>query len=232
MDRLMNRTRVKICGVCRAEDAAAAALLGADAIGMVFHPPSPRNISLAAAEEIVAALPAFVTPVGLFVDAPVDEIAQVCRTLRLTCLQLHGHETPETAARIIDRTGARILKAIRVDRRTLPDELELWRGAISRLGLTHLGGIVLETAGAGAPGGTGLANDWQAVRSFQQAGAFDGLPPIIAAGGLTPGNVAGVVRMLRPFAVDVSSGVEVVRGQKSVEKMQAFVDAVCEAEGD
>jgi phosphoribosylanthranilate isomerase len=227
---LMNRTRVKFCGVCSAEDAAAAARLGADAIGMVFHPPSPRNVSLESAEKIMAAIPAFVTPVGLFVDAPLDDIAQICRRLRLTYLQLHGHETPETAARIIDQTGASLLKAVRVDRGTLPAELDGWHAAIRRLGLDRLRGFVLETAAGPAPGGTGLANDWDAVRSFQEAGAFDRLPPIIAAGGLAPHNVADVVRMLRPFAVDVSSGVEAVRGQKSAEKMQAFVRAVRDAD--
>jgi phosphoribosylanthranilate isomerase len=226
----MNRTRVKICGVCRAEDAAAAARLGVDAIGMVFHPPSPRNVALDSAEKIMAAVPGFVTPVGLFVDSPVEDVAKVCIRLRLNYVQLHGHETPETAARIIDLTGACVLKAVRVHRGTLRAELDAWRAAIARLGLDRLRGFVLETAGGPAPGGTGLANDWEAVRDFQEARAFDGLPPLIAAGGLAPQSVAEVVRMLRPFAVDVSSGVEAVRGQKSVEKMQAFIRAVREAD--
>ena len=228
--KLMNRTRVKICGVCRAEDAAAAARLGADAIGMVFHPPSPRNISPEAAEKIMAALPAFVTPVGLFVDAPLDDIGQLCRRLRLANVQLHGHEAPETVARVIEQTGAFVFKALRVDRGSLGAELDLWRDAIARLGLDRLRGLVLETAGGPAPGGTGRVNDWETARSFLDEGAFDGLPPIIAAGGLTPGNVAGVIRTLRPFAVDVSSGVEVARGQKSAAKMEAFLLAVREAD--
>lgn len=225
----MKRTRVKICGVCRPEDAAAAARVGADAIGMVFHAPSPRNVLLDSAEKIIAALPAFVTPVGLFVDASVDDVAQICQRLRLNCVQLHGHETPEMAARIIDQTGAWALKAIRVDRRTLGAELAVWRAAMGRL--DRLRGIVLETAGGPAPGGTGVANDWEAARFFLDAGAFDGLP-IIAAGGLGPHNVAGVIRLLRPHAVDVSSGVEAVRGQKSAEKMEAFVRAVRESDGE
>jgi len=224
----MIRTRVKICGVCRAEDAAAAGRLGADAIGMVFHRPSPRMVSLESAEKIMAAIPALVMPVGLFVDAPVDEIAEICKRLRLSCVQLHGHETPEVAARIIDQTGAWLLKAVRVDRRTLGAELDVWRAAVGRL--DRLCGLVLETAGGPAPGGAGLANDWEAVRAFQRAGAFDGLPPIIAAGGLGPHNVAAVIRMLRPHAVDVSSGVEAARGEKSAEKIEAFLRAVTEAD--
>lgn len=106
----------------------------------------------------------------------------------------------------------------------------MWRQAITRLGLGGLRGFVLETAGGPAPGGTGLSNDWEAVRLFKEGGVFDGLPPIIAAGGLAPGNVAGVIRMLRPYAVDVSSGVEEVRGRKSAEKMEAFMLAVREAD--
>ena len=222
----MNRTRVKICGVCRGEDAAAAARLGADAVGMVFHPPSPRNVSLESAEKIMAALPAFVTPVGLFVDASLEDIVHVCRRLRIGYVQLHGQETPETVARVIEQTGAFVFKAVRVDREALRAELDGWREASAHLALDRLRGFVLETAGGSAPGGTGLPNDWEAARSFLDTGAFDGLPPIIAAGGLAAGNVAEVIRMLRPFAVDVSSGVEVVRGQKSAEKMAAFLLAV------
>jgi phosphoribosylanthranilate isomerase len=235
----MPRTRIKICGVCRVEDAAAAARLGADAVGLVFHAPSPRNVPVETAERIVAALPGFVTAVGLFVDAPVADVVAVCRRLRLGLVQLHGREPPRAVAEVIDETGAAVLKAVRVDRRTLPAELDAWREAVGRWNLSGLlKGLVLETAAApsSAPGGTGAANDWEAVRVFQEAGAFRDLPPLIAAGGLDPASVGGVVRWLRPWAVDVSSGVEVVRGQKSEEKIRAFVEAVraadAEGEGD
>ena len=219
------RTRIKICGVMRVEDAVAAARAGADAIGMVFHRPAPRCITLERAREILAALPPFVTPVGLFVDAPLQEISQTARSLGLRHLQLHGHEDA-AYVRLLD--GVVILKAVRTARETFRAELENWRREIGKGGLAHLRGLLLETAGD-APGGTGVANDWEFVKSCQAEGAFDGLPAIIAAGGLTPGNVAAVGRDLKPWAVDVSSGVEASKGVKSHEKIAAFVNAVNDA---
>src|SRR4051794_25651762 len=112
----MQRTRVKICGICRVEDARMAAQLGADAIGMVFHPASPRNVTLELAREILRVLPPFVTPVGLFVDARPEEITRVTATLGLRHVQLHGRETPVDASAI----RATVIKAIRVDPQTLP----------------------------------------------------------------------------------------------------------------
>ncbi|HWE94450.1 MAG TPA: phosphoribosylanthranilate isomerase [Tepidisphaeraceae bacterium] len=215
------RTRIKICGITRVEDAVAAARAGADAVGMVFYKPAPRCITLERAREILAILPPFVTPVGLFVDAPVGEVSQAARNLGLRHIQLHGHEDAPVL-RALD--GFTILKAVRVDRQTFRAELDGWRREIARGGLDHLRGILLETAGA--PGGTGAANDWEFVKSCQAEGAFGGLPPIIAAGGLNPGNVAAVVRDVRPWAVDVSSGVEASKGVKSPEKIAAFVEAV------
>jgi phosphoribosylanthranilate isomerase len=199
---------VKICGVGSVEDALAAARAGADAIGMVFHPPAKRNVSLERAGEIVSALPPFVT-----------------RALGLRHIQLHGHETPEMVAELKEFT---ILKAIRVDPATFSSELESWRRAIKTLKLTHLQGFVLETAGT--LGGTGKANDWETVDRHRQRGDLIGLPPLIAAGGLTPESVADVIRRIHPWAVDVSSGVEGSPGKKSAEKMEAFVRAVRSAE--
>lgn len=218
----VSRTRVKICGVCRVEDAIAAARLGADAIGMVFHAPSPRNVSLALAADILRALPPFVTPVGLFVDASPEAISDVTGRLGLRHVQLHGRETPETIAAV----RGTVIKAMRVDPHTLPRELDALRQAMSRLSLHHLRGLVLETSATAEPGGTGVPNDWVTIRRLMDEGAFDGLPPIIAAGGLTPETVGDVVRTLRPWAVDVSSGVESARGQKSQEKLRDFFAAV------
>ena len=217
------RTRIKICGIARPEDAAAAAEAGADAIGLIFHPPAPRYVSLERAREILATLPAFVTPVGLFVDVHADGIRDTARSLGLRHIQLNGNETPETVAALAPLV---VIKAVRVERETFAQTLEHWRDAVRSLGLTNLKGLVLETAGTGRPGGTGVANDWDTVRRCRQAGDFDGLPPVIAAGGLTPETVAAVVRDVRPWAVDVSSGVEEVRGRKSVERLRAFVNAV------
>jgi phosphoribosylanthranilate isomerase len=222
------RTRIKICGITRPEDAAAAADAGADAIGLVFHPPAPRCVSLDRAREILAALPAFVTPVGLFVDVDAEAVRDTAKSLGLRHIQFNGNESPETVAALSPLV---VVKAVRVERDGFAQTLAHWRNAVRSLGLTNLKGLVLETAGTGRPGGTGVANDWDTVRRCRAAGDFDGLPPVIAAGGLTPETVAAVVRDVRPWAVDVSSGVEEVRGRKSVERLRAFVNSVREADG-
>jgi phosphoribosylanthranilate isomerase len=222
----LHRTRIKICGVTRVEDAAAAARLGADAIGMVLHAPSQRSIFTDTARKIVEALPPFVTPVALFVDEEPQTVLDIAAELNVRHVQLNGDESPEQIAEL---RGVSVIKAIRVDRRTLSSALAKWRDAIADQELTHLAGIVLETA-SDKPGGTGIANDWQTILEHQAAGEFKGLPPIIAAGGLTSANVGKVVRDIHPWAVDVSSGVESSTGQKSEEKIEAFIDAVRQAD--
>jgi phosphoribosylanthranilate isomerase len=222
----VERTRIKICGITRVQDALAAAEAGADAIGLVFYPPAPRYVRPDLAAQIVAALPPFITPVGLFVDAPAAEILATAAKLGLRTVQLNGHEGPELIAAL---HGVAVLKAIHVTRANLATDLQAWRRQIASHGLTHLRGLVLETGSTPAPGGTGIENDWEAIAAAGEAGAFASLPPSIAAGGLTPGNVAGVVRLLRPWAVDISSGVEDSPGQKSAQKIRDFVTAVCTA---
>ncbi len=200
----------------RAEDAALASSLGADAIGMIFHAPARRNIGLDAAKEIVAATGPFVMPVGVFVNAEVETIVRTAAALRMTTVQLHGDESTEHLKQLADR-GLRSIKAVRVDA-SLPRTMEMWRAfAASNPGLV---GIVLETASS-APGGAGIPNDFAAIRRYQNAGLFAGLPVIIA-GGLTPENVAEVITSLHPYAVDVSSGVEASLGRKSPAKLQRF----------
>ncbi len=222
----MERTRIKICGIRRPQDALAAARAGADAIGLVFHPSSQRNISIESAREILQALPPFVTAVGLFVDAGMQEVTQTATALGLRHVQLHGDETPDDVARL---TRFSVIKAVRVERDRLGQVLATWRQAVQTLPLSHLRGLVLETGGTARPGGTGVVNDWQAVKREKEAGAFDGLPHLIAAGGLTPRNVGQVVRDVRPWAVDVSSGVEEQPGIKSEALVRAFMNAVREA---
>jgi phosphoribosylanthranilate isomerase len=224
-DTPMPRTRVKICGVMRPDDAVAAARAGADSIGMVFYPQAKRCIAASAAREILNALPAFVTPVALFVDQDVEEMTGLASSLGIRHIQLHGHESPATVAALREFT---VLKALRAVRNTLAAEMAFWREATESLDLTNLRGFVLETPG-GAPGGTGIENDWEAIAALQQNGTFERLPPMIAAGGLTPENVASVVKRLRPYAVDVSSGVESSFGQKSREKIGAFINAATSA---
>jgi phosphoribosylanthranilate isomerase len=218
----LTRTRIKICGITRPEDALLAARHGADAIGVVCYPQARRHASLDRAQAILRALPAFVSPVALFVDQDVEEVRETAHRLRVRHVQLHGHETPEMVAALREFT---VLKALRVSRDTLAAELDLWREAAASLDLSNLHAFVMETPGS-APGGTGVENDWAAIAALQQQGAFKSLPPIIAAGGLTPENVAAVIRRLGPYAVDVSSGVEELFGQKSDSKVAAFTAAV------
>lgn len=218
----MHRTRIKICGVTRVEDALDAARHGADAIGIVMQRESKRFVEPARARQIVAALPAFVTPVALFFDAPTIEVAHTARELGVRHVQLHGHELPDEVAAIAPLA---VIKAVRVTRMGLTDELTRWRGAPA-----NLVGIVLETATAKGGGGTGIANDWEFIESSIKAGDFSGLPRIIAAGGLTPESVGDVVRRIRPWAVDVSSGVESSLGLKSETKIEAFCRGVREAD--
>ena len=223
----MQRTRIKICGVRRPEDALAAARAGADAIGLVFHPAAPRHVTVEQAREILAALPAFVTPVGLFVDAELETLRRTVADLHLRHVQLHGHETPEYVAALRQLA---VIKAVRVDPAAFGETLAGWRHAVQTLRLTNLKGLVLETAGTAQPGGTGVPNDWRTVREHQAGGGFAGLPPIIAAGGLTPETAGAVVRDVRPWAVDVSSGVEESLGEKSPERIAAFVATVRDAD--
>jgi phosphoribosylanthranilate isomerase len=210
----VTRTRVKICGITRTQDALAAARAGADAIGLVFHKPAQRYVAVEAAREILRALPPFVTPVALFVDADADEILHTTTALGLRHVQLHGSEEPALLAKL---TGRIVLKALRVTRDGLAAELTRWKSVHA---------IILETAGTPHAGGTGIENDWALIRKMQRAGVFNDAPPIIAAGGLRPENVADVIRVLRPWAVDVSSGVELIRGQKSPELVEKFIQQV------
>ncbi len=216
------RTRVKICGITNPSDAVMACEAGADAIGLIFHPPAARGVSIIKAEEITRALPPFAVPVGLFLDAPVENILAVAGRLKLRCLQLHGHESPEDIRKL---EGYDVIKAIHVKPGKLNSILEPWRKALAD-GLSNLKGLVFETGWVAAKGGSGVENDWQQIREIQESGELEGLPPMILAGGLTPSNVGGVVEMLRPYAVDVSSGVEETKGRKSLEKLNAFIRAV------
>jgi phosphoribosylanthranilate isomerase len=225
----MARVRVKICGVMRPEDAAAACRCGADAIGLIFHPASPRNVPVERAREVIAALEPFVTPVGVFVDAPPQQILDTAATLGLRTVQLNGHQSADDIAEL---RGVNVLRAVRVTRGGLATQLDALRRDIATHDLSHLIGLVMEPGGTKQPGGTGIANDWDEVLEARRSNAFNLLPPLVAAGGLTPETVADVVRRTKPFAVDVSSGVESSLGMKSEEKIRQFIDAVTTATAD
>lgn len=208
------------------EDALAAVRYGADAVGFVLHPESKRHVSLGQARALVAALPPFVTPVGLFVNASADQIKQTAVELGIGTVQLNGNESPRLIAEL---APLRVIKSVVVDPARFTQTLADWRAAIAELNLRNLIGFVLEPANTGVAGGSGVANDWTHVARAQADGAFADLPPIIAAGGLTADNVADVINHLHPYAVDVSSGVEDSSpGIKSAEKIAEFIAAVRE----
>lgn len=203
----MTRVRSKICGITRVEDALAAVEAGADAIGLVFYAKSPRVVDIEQAKAIVAALPPFVTSVGLFVDMPRAELQALLREVPLDLLQFHGDESPADC----EGFTRPYIKALRV--RADQD--------VARMMAPYGGacGILLDTFVEGVPGGTGAAFDWSLVP--REAGK-----PIILAGGLTPDNVAQAIAQVRPYAVDVSGGVEAAKGIKDAGKVQAFLLAV------
>jgi len=188
---------------------------------MVFHAPAARNCPLDVAREIVAALPAFVTPVALFLDPSLELVREVAAATGIGTIQLHGHETPELAQSL---HPLEIIKTLRFEPARAESLLAPWRQPMSE----NLRGLLLETPGT--EGGSGQENDWNAIVQAQSDGILEGLPPLIVAGGLRPANVGEVVRRIRPWAVDVSSGVEQVKGEKSADLIAAFIAAVREAD--
>ena len=204
------RTRVKICGITERQDALDAIRLGADAIGLVFYPLSPRCVTPAHASAIVDGLPPFVTIVGLFVNASRDEIGKVLDTVIINLLQFHGTECPEYCA----QHARPYIKALRVrEGMDLLAERQRYAGASA---------LLLDAYQPGLPGGTGQAFDWTLIPAPLA-------PGIILAGGLTPDNVGEAVRRVRPYAVDVSGGVEREKGRKDAGKIEAFIRGVTSA---
>jgi phosphoribosylanthranilate isomerase len=203
----MSGVRSKICGITRIEDALAAVDAGADAIGFVFYAKSSRAVSVEQARAIIAALPPFVTTVGLFVNISRCELTEILEIVPLDLLQFHGDETPEDC----DGYHRPYIKALRVQ---AGDDIAASCRAYSRAS-----GILLDTYVAGVPGGTGEAFDWSLIPQTLSK-------PIILAGGLTPDNVAQAIAQVRPYAVDVSGGVEMSKGIKDHDRIRAFMHAV------
>lgn len=205
----MKRVFVKICGITSPEDARLAAEAGADAVGLVFWPGSPRHVDVETARRIGEALPPFVVRVGVFVDAPREELVRTAEEARLDLLQLHGGEPPEAFADL-PRRG---LKAVRVGSGFAPQEALRYEGRAA--------GLLLDTHRAGLPGGTGETFDWSLVREVRKRAVF-----VVLAGGLRPDNVAEALKAVGPDGVDVSSGVEKALGRKDAAKVRSFVEAV------
>lgn len=205
------RTRIKICGITRVPDAQVAARAGADAIGLVFYPPSPRFLALEQARALRRALPPFVSAVALFVNPSIEEVQRVLETVRPDALQFHGDESPE----FCERFGVPYLKACRV--RQGVDLLEYLRPYSGASGW-------LADAYVEAYGGTGTSFDWSVVPQQRAL-------PLVLSGGLTCDNVGDAIRIVRPWGVDVSSGVESAKGIKDAGKITAFIGEVRNADG-
>lgn len=203
-------TRVKICGITSAEDAAAAVEAGADAVGFVFVPGTPRLVHPEVAERIVAGLPPFITPVGVFVDQALDEVLRIAARCNLQAVQLHGDESEDFSRRI----PIKVIKAVRV------------RDAESLrvLSTYPAHSFLLDAFVEGQAGGTGTAIPWDLALQAK------GHARIILSGGLRPDTVGLAVRRVRPYGVDVSSGVEVRPGRKDHQKVREFIAAVRQAD--
>lgn len=204
----VSRTRVKVCGLMRAQDARAAVRAGADALGVILAPGHRRSLSVDEAVAVFADVPASVHRVGVFVDAPVSEVLEAVEALGLAEVQLHGSEDPGYCAAV----PVAVVKTFRVGPGFDATDLERYRGAVAAL--------LLDTLVSGVAGGSGRTFDWRSVLDLPR------VAPVYVAGGLKPGNVEEVVRILRPAGVDVSSGVEHAPGIKSAGMMGEFVAAV------
>lgn len=203
------RTRVKICGITNPKDAAAAVESGADALGFIFYSRSPRHIEPKKAAGIIRTLPPFVTAVGVFADESLEGIKKAVSESGITCVQLHGSETPE----FCDSVGGSVIKAFRIK----------GPGDLDSVGSYRAGAYLLDTFKAGLPGGTGETFDWEIALEAKKLGR------IILSGGLNPENVLEAVRHVNPYAVDVSSGVEKSPGVKDSSLIRRFIEELKKA---
>ena len=204
--------RVKICGITKLEDAKLAAELGADAVGLNFYEQSPRCITPFAAAELIRRLPPFVAAIGVFVNWAEAPVIALCKALRLSAAQLHGDESPQVVGRVSARLP--VIKALRQGQGSAAPDFSPFRGVSA---------FLLDSALSGQYGGSGMTGNWHAARTAAQSHR------IILAGGLTPENVGEAIRIVRPYAVDVASGVESRPGKKDPAKLQAFFDEVSRA---
>lgn len=210
----IRRTRVKICGIRTPLDARVAAAAGADAIGLVFYGPSPRHVTVDEAAQVAGSLPPYVMSVGLFVDAPAQQVREVLSAVPLDLLQFHGSETPAYCAQF-DKP---FVQAVRV--RPGVDLLQSYQQVMAHRPLAR--GLLVDAFVPGQHGGTGQSFDWSLIPASLRG-------EVILSGGLTPENVGDAVRRMRPWAVDVSSGVERKSGQKGVKDprlIEQFIEEV------
>jgi len=200
------RTRVKICGITRRQDAEFSVEMGADALGFVFYPPSPRAVTIEQAQKIVDGLPPFISIVALFVNAEVEEVRSCLASLPIGILQFHGDESPEYC----EQFNHPYMKAIRMkDDVDLVTEVARYNSASA---------VLLDSYQPGVPGGTGQVFNWAMIKKINK--------PLILAGGLAANNVAMAIEQVQPYAVDVSGGVELAKGIKDNQKISDFMQEV------
>ncbi|MYM75917.1 phosphoribosylanthranilate isomerase [Duganella sp. FT134W] len=211
------RTRIKICGLTREEDVQAVVAAGADAIGFVFYPNSPRYVTPERAAELIRSVPPFIATVGLFVNATPDEVAAIVRVAPVSMIQLHGDETVAAAAAIAAAAGRQYMKVFRVKPDTLSHELLEYAQA-NRAASPLFTSLLLDTY-VDAYGGAGKGFDWSLIPK-------DLAPRVVLSGGLSVHNATDAVVGVRPYAVDISSGVEAAKGVKDARKIADFVAAV------
>jgi phosphoribosylanthranilate isomerase len=207
-------TRVKTCGITTLDDARRCADLGAWALGMIFWEDSPRACPVATAEEVAATMRRRTELAGVFVNAPLDDVARIADRVGLTLLQLHGDEGPAYCAEAARRTGAKVMKAVRVKD----------AAAVRALRAFHTDYHLLDAYVPGTPGGTGERFNWDLAR------LHEGHAEVVLSGGLTPENVGEAVTAVRPLAVDTASGTEAAPGRKDPAKVEAFFRAVAAAD--
>jgi phosphoribosylanthranilate isomerase len=213
----MHRTRIKICGLTRAEDVAAAVTAGADAIGFVFYDKSPRYVTASAAAELIRTVPPFISTVGLFVNASAEEVSAVLEQAPLSLLQFHGDETPEQCAAIAQAVKRPFMRAARIGSSTTPEDLLEWEQDY-RSASPFFTGLLLDTL-VEQYGGSGKVFDWSLIPK-------ELAPRVVLSGGLSVQNAIDAVQRVRPHAVDISSGVEQAKGIKDAAKIAAFISAV------
>ena len=213
----MHRTRIKICGLTRAEDVRAALAAGVDALGFVFYPASPRYVAPHAAAKLIAMLPPFISSVGLFVNASADEVAAMVAQAPVSILQFHGDETAENCCAAASAVNRPFLRAIRVQPGLRPEDLLKYESEY-RAASPLFAGLLLDAFVDGYGGG-GKVFDWALIPE-------ELAPRVVLSGGLSAQNVTEALLRVRPYAVDVSSGVEHSKGIKDAAKIRAFVNAV------
>jgi len=211
MTTKLNRTRVKVCGITRPQDAREIVTLGVDALGLILHADSPRKITIEQAQRIRAEVPAFVTLVGVFVDCPSDTINNYAKRIGLDLIQLHGDESNTDGQAL----NSRFIKAIRAKS---PEQVQL-----SISSYPDASAVLLDPYVKGQHGGTGQSLDPSLWPEQVSTGR---LPPLILAGGLAPENIAKAVSQLQPYAVDINSGVEISPGVKNLEMVAATINAL------